>query len=280
MAVPRSLDLIGRAFLPRALGERLAHTTLRDAGHGYDAFGMNPDWVRAAAGLFQPLYGSYFRVTSHGAENVPANGGAVLAANHSGTIPIDAMMIWNDVLRQTDPPRVARAVLDHFVNLMPMVSIFFARCGAIGGSRGNFHELLRRGELVLVFPEGLPAIGKPWSERYKLCAWREGHAEMAIRHGVPIVPIAVIGAEEQLPTLGRLDSLRPFGLPYTPIPATPLPLPVHYHLWYGEPIPTDRDYSPDQADDSAVVKEASERVREAVEGLIAQGLAKRKGVFR
>jgi len=280
MAVPRTLQAIERRFLPADLRERLRDLSIADPGHGYDSFGLHADWVSAAAGLFTPLYERWFRVTSHGVENVPQQGGAVLAANHSGTIPIDAMMIWNDVLRHTSPPRVTRVVMDHFVNLLPAISILFGRCGAVGGSRGNFHELLERGELVGVFPEGLPAIGKPWSERYQLCEWREGHAEMAIRHGVPIVPIAVIGSEEQLPTLTRIESIKLFGLPYLPIPATPIPLPVHYHLWYGEPIPTHLDYSPTQADDGAVVREAAARVKASVQALIKRGLAEREGVFR
>ncbi len=278
MTVPALLRRIETRNLTPELRARLSYVVIADLGHGYDSFGLHLDWVRAAVGLFQPLYETWFRVRSVGVHHVPSEGGAVLAANHSGTIPIDAMMIWNDVLRRGERPRVVRVVMDHFVNLVPAVSILFGRAGAVGGSRGNFHELLERGELVGVFPEGLPAIGKPWSERYQLCEWRQGHAEMAIRHGVPIVPVAVIGSEEQLPTLMRLP-IRLFGLPYLPIPATPIPLPVRYHLYYGEPIPVHRDYRRDQADDAEAVHEASERVKAAVAGLIARGLAERNGVF-
>lgn len=279
MTLPRPFRAVERRWLSPQLRAHLDDLELPDGGHGYDAFGLNREWILAGAGLFTPLYERWFRVDHTGIENVPAEGGAVLAANHSGTIPIDAMMIWNDVLRHTSPPRVVRVVVDHFVNLLPAVSILFGRCGAVGGSRGNFHELLERGELVGVFPEGLPAIGKPWADRYQLCDWRQGHAEMAIRHGVPIVPIGVIGAEEQLPTLVRLP-IHLFGLPYLPVPATPVPLPTKYHIYYGEPIPVHEDYSRDQADDAEVVREASERVKEAVAGLLERGLRERRGVFR
>ncbi|MCO4769109.1 MAG: acyltransferase family protein [Deltaproteobacteria bacterium] len=279
MGVPLTFRLMEKRYLTPELRAHLEGLEIADTGHGFDSFGLNEEWIRAGAGVFAPLYDSWFRVDSTGIEHVPTEGGAVLAANHAGTIPIDGMMIWNDVLRKTTPPRVVRTVMDHFVNLLPAISIIFGRCGAVGGSRGNFHELLERGELISVFPEGLPAIGKPWSDRYTLCDWRQGHAEMAIRHGVPIVPIGVIGSEEQLPTLMRLP-IHLFGLPYLPIPASPVPLPTKYHIYYGEPIPVHEDYRRDQADDADVVREASERVKAAVAGLLQRGLSERTGVFR
>jgi 1-acyl-sn-glycerol-3-phosphate acyltransferase len=256
----------------------MEHLALSDAGHGYDAFGAHPDWVRLGSGLLEFLYDRWFRVQSHDPENIPASGAAILAANHSGTLPFDGAMIWADVLRQTDPPRVARPVADHFVAELPFVSTLFARAGTVGGSRGNVRHLIEQGELLLIFPEGTPGIGKKFSERYRLAPWRVGHVELAIRHGIAVVPVAVIGAEEQMPTIATLP-IHAFGSPYLPIVATPIPLPVRYHIYYGTPLQPGRDLPRDGADDPAVLRGAATKVRHAVEALIERGLQERPGVF-
>ena len=132
----------------------------------------------------------------------------------------------------------------------------------------------------MIFPEGVPGITKPFSERYKLQTFRVGHAELAIRHSAQVVPVGIVGGEEQMPALlasRRLGKL--VGVPILPIPAVPIPLPVRYHLYYGEPIRLDLDYRPEQGDDPSVVREAANRVQAAVDALIQQGLAERNGVF-
>ncbi len=260
--------------------ERIRRLPLVDEGHGYDRYGMSHDGVAFIVGLLMPLYERYFRVQSHGIEHVPREGGAILACNHSGTVPIDAMMMCVDVLLKAETPRALRVVVDHFVDLMPAINVLYARGGAVGGSRANFHDLLSRGELVGVFPEGLPAIGKPFWNRYELQDWRPGHAELAIRHQVPIVPCAVIGAEEQWPQIGRIPGVNFLGSPYIPIVATPLPMPVRYHIWYGEPIDIPSLYPAEECRRRSAVEEASGLVKSAVAGLIERGLAEREGVFR
>lgn len=259
--------------------ERVDHMVFRDMGHGFDPLGLSRDGVAVGLLISHWLYHRWFRVTSHGIEHIPAEGPVVVAANHSGTIPLDGMMICGDILRKSGSHRVPRAVVDYFVQRMPFISTLFTRAGAIGGARGNFHQLLSHGELVVVFPEGTQGIGKPFSERYKLQRWTEGHAELAIRHGAPVVPVAVIGAEEQMPQLARLDWVHAFGSPFLPIPGTPMPLPVHYHIWYGEPIPVHEMWPPEAAQDPDAVHAASLLVRDAVEALIAKGLLDRAGVF-
>jgi 1-acyl-sn-glycerol-3-phosphate acyltransferase len=281
MAFPPALArALARMGLPEAERERLAALHYHDAGHGYDLFGMHPDFVAFGEALVSPLYQRYFRVRSCGAHHIPSVGPAVLAANHSGNLPIDGMMIWADVLRQTDPPRVARPIADHFVPSLPWVGTLFARTGMVGGSRGNARALLESGNLLLIFPEGVPGITKGWSKRYQLQHFRVGHAELAIRHRAPIVPVAVIGAEEQYPELfssKRLGAL--FGIERVNVPATPIPLPVRYHIHYGPPIRVDEELRPSDADDPAVVAGVAARVQEAVAALITAGLAARKWVF-
>ncbi|MDH5490754.1 MAG: acyltransferase family protein [Myxococcales bacterium] len=271
--------MIARRVLEERELRRLSRMRLRDTGHGYDPLGLSPDWVAMASGLFRPLYERYFRVVSQGAENIPAEGAAILAANHSGMLPIDGVMIYMDVLRKTHPPRVLRVVGDLFIPRLPFISTFFARTGVVAGSRGNFRHLLVEGELLLVFPEGTPGIGKGYRRRYELQRFRVGHAELAIRHRVPVVPVAVIGAEEVLMQIARVEA-KLFGIPYLPIPLLPFPLPARIHLRYGEPMHLYEGTKPEDADDPVLLEAAAARVKEAVGALLEQGLAEREGVFK
>lgn len=266
------------ALLPPSELARLRSLPMRDEGVGYDPFGMERDHVALGIALTRFLYEKWFRVLSYGVENVPKEGAAILAANHSGTLPFDGLMLWVDVVRRVG--RVPRPVADRFVSNLPYISTLYARAGVVGGTRGNVQALLDAGELLEIFPEGVPGIGKPFSERYQLQDWRVGHAELAIRHRAPVVPIAIIGAEEQMPQLGRLKGLgRLLGAPYVPIPLTLLPLPVRYHIHYGEPLPLHEQYSVEDADDPEAVKDAARQVRDRVEELLEKGLRMRKGIF-
>jgi 1-acyl-sn-glycerol-3-phosphate acyltransferase len=259
------------------LKERRRTFRFDDAGHGYDRFGLHPDLVSFADLVTSPVYERWFRVLSHGADNLPGQGPAILAANHSGTLPYDGAMLWADVYRHTTPPRAARAIADYFVPSLPLVGTTFARTGMVGGSPGNARSLLEAGELLMLFPEGTPGIGKPFSKRYQLQEWREGHAELSIRHRAPVIPVAIIGAEEQMPQMARLPGWGP--VPYIPIPLTPIPLPVRYHIWYGKPLDLSSTFGPDAADDPAAVREAARNVRVEVEELLSRGLQARGGVF-
>lgn len=268
MPMPSELVLqAARQLLRPAERCRLDRLVIDDAGHGYDAFGLHASWLALGMLVTGGLYRRWFRVESHGIEHVPKAGPAVLAANHGGMLPIDAMMVWADLVRRTEPPRVPRPVVDNFVPLLPFVSTFFTRVGAVGGSRGNVHRLLERGELVLIFPEGTTGVGKPRAQRFRLQAWRVGHAEMAIRHRAPVVPVAILGPDEQFPLVWRAP-LHAFGAPYVPISLLPFPLPVHYAIHYGEPLLLHEGTQPDDADDPEVSRRAAERVRAAEQALI------------
>jgi 1-acyl-sn-glycerol-3-phosphate acyltransferase len=249
-----------------------------DEGHGFDLFGLDPRAVARAAAWAGPLYERYFRVDSRGAERVPATGPVIVVANHSGILPVDGAMLWLDLLRETG--RIPRVIADRFVPALPFVSTTFARAGVVSGTRTNVRRLLERGELIVIFPEGVSGVAKGWRARYHLQDWRIGHAELAIRHRAPVVPVAIVGAEESWPMLARLRGFRAFGAPYLPIPAAPLPLPAHYHLRYGEPIALHEHLAADAADDPDAVAAAAGRIRAALEELLAGALAERKGVFR
>lgn len=274
----RIVRSVADALLGPEEREVARQVAFRDAGHGFDVLGFQPEAFAVAMGVCRFAYDRYFRVVSHGAEHLPAAGAAILASNHSGLLPIDGAMIVVDVVRHTSPPRVARVIGDVFIPLMPWVGTVFSRIGVVTGSQGNFRHLLETGELVLVFPEGAPGIGKGWGKRYQLQDWRVGHAELALRHRVPVIPVGVVGAEEAWPELGRIDSFHVFGAPFLPIPATLLPMPVRFHVYYGEPLALHQRFA--DPDDPAAVRDAARAVKEAVESLIARGLSERRGLFR
>lgn len=244
-----------------------------DEGHGYDLFGMTPAAVERALRWGRFPYERYFRVTSQGSEHIPASGPAILVANHSGVLPVDGGMLWLDVVRRTG--RMLRPIADRFIPSLPFVSTAFARCGVVSGTRGNVRRLLDRGELIAIFPEGVTGTGKPFRRRYQLQDWRVGHAELAIRHRAPIIPVAIVGAEESWPVLARLDRFHAFGAPYLPIPASPVPLPVPIHLHYGLPLALHEHHDPEAADDPAAVADAAHTVRNAVAALLHHGLSER-----
>lgn len=259
--------------------EQLDRLELRDAGHGYDELGAHPQSVRLAIASLTPLYEHYFRVRSRGAEHIPKSGPAILACNHSGLLPIDSMMLTVDVVRRTDPPRLPRNVGDRFLPKVPFAGTNFTRVGMVAGSRSNFRRMLEQGELLCVFPEGVPGIGKGYAKRYQLEEFRPGHAELALELRVPVIPVGLVGAEEAWPQIARIEGFGAFGAPYLPIPATPLPMPVRFHINYGQPLLLHEVFDSDQALDPDVAQLAAARVRSAVEELVAKGLDERDGVF-
>lgn len=278
-AAARVSAALATTLLPPAARERVARLRFEDGGHGYDALGFHPPALAAAIGVGRVFHDRYFRVRSYGIENVPARGPAILAANHSGMLPVDATMIVTDVVLRADPPRVPRTVGDVFIPLMPWLGTMFSRLGVVGGSRDTCRYLLERGELLLIFPEGTPGIGKGYAHRYELAPWRVGHVELAIRCRAPVIPVAVVGAEESWPQLARIDRFHAFGAPWLPVPLLPFPLPARFHIHYGEPIALHERYAPADADVPEIADAAAAEVKRAVAALIARGREMRKGVF-
>jgi 1-acyl-sn-glycerol-3-phosphate acyltransferase len=243
---------------------------------GFDVFGRHPDAVARAQQLGAFWYDTYFRVASEGFEHLPTTGPAILVANHSGTLPIDAALLWLDVGRRTG--RTLRTIADRFVPMLPFVGTVFSRTGVVSGTHANVRRLLRDRELLAIFPEGVAGPAKPFAMRYELQHWRVGHVEHAIRYRVPIIPVAIIGAEEAWPVLLRLRGLRMFGSPYLPVPMTPLPLPFAIHIHYGEPIDLHERHPVEAADDPAVVAEGADLVKGRVAALVARGLEARRSL--
>jgi 1-acyl-sn-glycerol-3-phosphate acyltransferase len=246
--------------------------------YGVDPYGFDVEYAVAAIAPLLWLYRKYFRVELHGIERVPSEGRVVLVANHSGQLPFDAAMIEVACLIEKDPPRAIRALVERWVPTLPFVSTFMARCGQIVGTPENCRRLLAADEAILVFPEGVRGLNKPFSQRYQLQRFGAGFLRLALESGAPIVPIGVVGAEEQAPALLDLKPLaRLIGFPALPVTPTllPLPLPARYHIHFGEPLRFQG--SPDE-EDELLDRKVSE-VEAAVSALLARGLAERKHVF-
>lgn len=257
---------------------RLEKITAPANEYGVDPYGLDLDFATAAVAPLTWLYRKYFRVQVHGVERVPAEGRVVLVSNHSGQLPFDAAMIEVALLLERDPPRVVRALVERWVPTLPFVSTFMARCGQIVGTPENCRRLLAADEAILVFPEGVRGLNKPFRDRYRLRKFGPGFMRLALESGAPIVPVGVVGAEEQAPALFDVKPLaRLLGFPAFPITPTllPLPLPSRYHLHFGEPLRFAG--SPDE--DDAELERKVEEVQAAVAALLERGLAERKHVF-
>jgi 1-acyl-sn-glycerol-3-phosphate acyltransferase len=185
-----------------------------------DQWGRSERYRRLARGLFGPLYRRWFRAEWEGLEHIPRTGGALLVANHAGAIPADAPVIVHGVEEQVGRP--VYLLGEYVFWAMPVVNTLFSRLGGVAAHPDNAHRLLAEDrQLVLAYPEGTKGTAKTWRERYQLRRFgRAGFVETAMRAGVPIVPIAVVGSEEAMPTLYNASTLaRLLGVPYAPLTA-------------------------------------------------------------
>ncbi len=246
----------------------------------------DPDLERALAPLALPLYSLWWRVETDGIENIPTEGPALLAANHSGTLPLDGAMLKLAVLKEHG--RSPWLLAGDLVFEIPLFRDLVRMTGNARADREESASLLRSGELLGVFPEGYKGIGKGWAKRYQLQRFgRGGFVELCLETGAPVIPVAIIGAEEAYPMVANLGFLaRRLGLPYVPVtPTWPLlgplgliPLPSKWIIAFGEPIPM-IDYGPDAAQDTQLVLELTEQVRRTVQGLINSSLPKRRRTY-
>src|SRR3954462_652813 len=180
------------------LEARLARLIAPQNEYGVGPFGMELQFAKAAIAPALWLFKNYFRVQTHGIEQVPA-GKVMLIANHSGQLPLDALMIGMSMLLEAEPPRVARAMVEKWAPTLPFVAPFFARIGQVVGTPENCRRLLAAGETIMVFPEGVRGLNKTWDKRYQLQDFGSGFMRIALETQTPIVPVGVIGAEEQAP---------------------------------------------------------------------------------
>src|SRR5687768_12181565 len=183
-----------------------------------DAFGYDRKFTEAVMPIFEFLYTVWWRVEPSGVESVPAAGPGLIVANHSGVLPYDGLMIRLAVRHEHPARRETRLLALDMFALLPFLAPLLQRTGAVRASQENGERLLRKGELVGVFPEGVKGVGKPFKNRYRLARFgRGGFVRLALRTGAPIVPCAVVGAEEVHPNLATANWIgKPLGLPYLP----------------------------------------------------------------
>jgi 1-acyl-sn-glycerol-3-phosphate acyltransferase len=253
-----------------------------------DAFGMDTELVDLVRPFSSFLYRSYWRVSVAGLENVPGEGRALLVSNHSGVLPWDGMMIATAVLEDHPSPRVVRVLYPPAMLALPGLPKALETFGQVRDTPENAIRLLEEDQLVSVFPEGPNGLGKLFKARYKLARFRRnGSVPQALRAGAPIVPVAVVGAEEIYPMLADAQPLaQMLRLPFFPL--TPLfpwlgplglvPLPSKWSIGFGEPIAT-AAYGPDSADDPLLATRLCEQVRERIQTMLDRQLAARKSVF-
>jgi 1-acyl-sn-glycerol-3-phosphate acyltransferase len=276
--------------LPKTLRDSVQRMGRRMAGRYHeDEWGFDEEFAEAVYPFFEFLYDFWWRVQATGVENVPSHGRALVVSNHSGSLfPFDASMLVGAIMKEHPLPRWPRPMVLDWAFELPFLSFFMRKVGGVPASPFNAIRLLEQDEMVMVFPEGVKGTGKPFSERYRLQRFgRGGFVEVALRTGSPIVPVAVVGAEEIYPKIADSQLLaKLLGAPFVPItPTLPwlgplglIPLPSRWRIEFCAPIDIS-EYPPEAADDRALLFEISERVRDTIQEQLYEALVRRGSAF-
>jgi 1-acyl-sn-glycerol-3-phosphate acyltransferase len=261
---------------------------LRSRSEEFDEFGYDPAYDEKVLPLFEFLYEKYFRVQTHRIERIPSEGRCLLVANHSGTLPIDGVMLRLAVRQAHPQHRNVRWLVEDAIFHFPFLGSFANRLGAVRACQENAERLLDHEALVAVFPEGMKGIGKLFRDRYKLQRFgRGGFVKLLLRTRTPVVPVAIVGGEEMNPMLARVEYLsKAFGMSYLPLtPTFPflgplglLPAPTKWKIYFGEPMVFD-SHGAEAADDEVLVGRLAERVRGEIQTMLDHALAERRSVW-
>ena len=281
--LPRFVPAPVRALLDE-IDERTARIPTRLNEYGYDPFGFDPTSTRYTNLVMAWMYRSYLRVEARGVERVP-QGRVLLIANHAGnTMAWDGAMLSMAMFLEAEPPRLVRGMAEYFLSTVPFLNTTLHRSGSVVGRPENCARLLQQGEAIMAFPEGERGFVKTYRQRYQLQRFGLGFMRLALETATPIVPIGIVGAEEQSPGLANLRPLgKLIGSPAFPITATfPflglagfLPLPVKFHIHFGNPV----QFEGDPNEDDSAIQERVDVVKDEIRRLIADGLAARKSWF-
>ncbi len=253
-----------------------------------DAFGADRRFSEAIEPVLQFLYSVWWRVEATGTEHLPSEGPGLIVANHSGVLPYDGVMVQLAVRQEHPAKRTCRMLALDMFALLPVLASVLAKSGSVRANPDNAERLLRQGELLGVFPEGVKGVGKYYRDRYRLARFgRGGFVRIALRTGTPMIPCAVVGAEEIHPVVAKADWIgKPLGFPYFPLTPTfpwlgPLglvPFPTKWSIDFGEPITLD-GHGPEDADDPILVNQISEDVRSVIQRMIDGRLARRRSLW-
>jgi 1-acyl-sn-glycerol-3-phosphate acyltransferase len=253
-----------------------------------DEWGLDWEIVGAMQPFLTFLYKTYWRVEASGVDHIPVAGRALLVANHSGQLPWDAAMVGTAVRIENPAGRWVRTLYSPWFSSLPVFSSLLVSLGQAPATVENGTRLLEQDEVVAIYPEGREGAGKLFKERYRLARFGDADfVRMALSSGAPIIPVAVVGAEETYITLARSRTLaRITGLPDFPITlAFPwlgllglVPLPTRWSIDFGQPIPTD-GYGPDAALNLVLVSQLADRVRSTIQTMLGDRLARRRSLF-
>ena len=251
-----------------------------------DDFGRDPRATARWEWLFEFLYSKWFRVQASGLDNIPSRGRALLVANHAGSLPYDSAMVMHAVRRDHPSRRDVRPLVEDTVFHLPFLGPIMNRIGGVRADPENAERLLRNDELVAVFPEGEKGMGKLWKDRYRLQRFgRGGFVKLALRTGAPIIPVAVVGAEEAAPMLGKVTWFaKNIGIPWIPVtptfpwlgPAGLLPLPSKWYVQFGAPIDLGKAHGAAAAEDRLLVNRLADQIRSQIQTMIEGLLGKRR----
>jgi 1-acyl-sn-glycerol-3-phosphate acyltransferase len=284
IAVESAAELAGSDYYVQKWGRK----GLRSRAEEVDEFGLDRSFDAKLRPVLDFIYRRYFRIQTEGIENVPSEGRAVVVGNHSGSIPIDGLMLRTALRTDHPASRDLRWLAEDFLFYLPFAGVFMNRAGAVRACQENAERLLSRDNLIAVFPEGVQGIRKLFRDRYRLQRFgRGGYIRLCLRTRAPLIPCAIIGGEEASPLLYRFDTLADLlRIPYLPVtPTFPalgalglVPAPTKWRIKFGEPIAFD-NYGPEAADDDLLVGRLSERVRSTIQSMLETGLKKRRSVW-
>lgn len=239
----------------------------------YDRWGFNSDANLKGMAIGKLFYDKYFRTEAYGLENVPAEGRALIICNHSGYLPIDAVLVGVAIATNQHAPRLPRAMMERFLPTIPYVGNYLNAIGAVVGDVQNCLDMLRNEEVIMVFPEGVRGTGKGFSKRYELQRFGNGFMHLAMETNTPIIPVGVVGCEESMPMFGNIKPMaRLLNIPYVPM-AFPVPLPTKVTLHFGKPL-----YFKGAIESEDTVTEHVNTVKNTITSLINEGLAMRNGI--
>lgn len=264
------------AAMPDEIADRVERLELPFDARGVDNYGVSKWHLEKAMRLLAPLYRKYFQVRCSGLEHVPRRGRAMLVGNHSGGVALDGLMVGVSTFLELDPPRLAQAMAEKFINRFPFASIWANRLGQFTGLPEHAQRLLEDDRLLLVFPEGARGTAKLWKDRWSLVDFGPGFVRLALRTRSPIVPFGFIGGGDAIPTIANLYKVgRLFGVPYLPVTPWLLPLPraVRLEIHYGEPL----RFEGNGAEEDDVILRYVEQVKGAIAALIEKGREARRG---
>jgi 1-acyl-sn-glycerol-3-phosphate acyltransferase len=277
---------IGRELVP--LARPAAEPAPEVRRSDVDRWGRSENFRALTRRVFDPIYKHWFRVEWEGFEHLPEKGGALLVANHAGAIPPDAPSIMHGI--EKDLGRPVYGLAENLFRTLPVVGTLWSRSGGVTAHPDNAYRLLHDEEqLVLVFPEGTKGTGKLYKDRYQLRRFgRGGFVEIAMRAGAPVIPIAVMGAEETMPILFKSPRLaKVLNIPYFPITANMLAfgpaglvayLPAKFRIRVLPPVYFDVSPNQERYSRSRVMEE-SERIRRMVQDALYDMLRKRRSVW-